>query len=300
MQGPKPCPPGTYSKGVECDGTGFEDTQACEPCTACVAGTYVTGTPCDGEGIADTQTCKTCATCKEGEYIAGAPCDGLGSKDSQICAKCTECPEEIDGARSVSAGKCDGTGFSDQVCWSYSAVAGESCDTVCTKLDLECAPPKIVINNSLSKSGLESVAREFHMSCDEVKNVVEESPADAKIAPFLQIPPWDTPSSFEPFQGTGLCLFSTQGAVAPKKNDCALKKASAVRICLCKPEEPAAAPPPDASANCADAEGWVDPISKQATCADWADYKPCADSWEGYSPASVVQAKCRKTCGLCS
>lgn len=54
------------------------------------------------------------------------------------------------------------------------------------------------------------------------------------------------------------------------------------------------------SETCADEAGWVDPISTNgATCDSWTGFAPCNWDREGYSPASVVQAKCPKTCGLC-
>jgi hypothetical protein len=53
------------------------------------------------------------------------------------------------------------------------------------------------------------------------------------------------------------------------------------------------------SSDCADDPSWVDPVNGDAKCSSWVGYG-CDDAWDGYSPASVVKAKCPRTCGLCT
>jgi hypothetical protein len=89
--------------------------------------------------------------------------------------------------------------FHRQACWVYAKAAGVSCNYACGDLWLDCShhfPPLGAHEASL-------ITSQLGVSCDEIKDVKQEQPADTEITPFLQIPPWDSPAPGSTFTGAG-------------------------------------------------------------------------------------------------
>jgi hypothetical protein len=97
-----------------------------------------------------------------------------------------------------------------QTCWVEGAV-GVSCNYACSDLWLDCS-------HDLAPLGRHEASLLFSqlgVSCDQVARVEDEQPGDADLAPFLQVPVWDSPSTGSRFSGAGVHPPPLRPAPAP-------------------------------------------------------------------------------------